>query len=209
MIVKKLPVSEPVLLIKNLFSEEEKKLIIDELLFLCKDYKLLGPDHTGTARDENGSPKKANRGLFLDNVYGIRNISDILGITRKYFSEEFMSCVEGFDPIFKYIRRSNSDSTLLSYYENKSHYESHEDEAIISIITYYWKEEKKFTGGNLTFPTHNYTVELLPWDVIVFPSFIEHRVESINLLPDVKENELNGRVSITNFVSKRDFNKGL
>ncbi len=206
MIIQKLPISEPVLLIKNLFSEEEKKLIIDELNFLCKDYKLLGPEHTGTATDEDGKPKKANRGLFLDQVYGIRNVSDILGITRRYYSEEFLSSVEGFDPIFKYLRRSNSDSTLLSYYENKSYYESHEDHAIISIITYYWKEEKKFTGGDLTFPHHNYTVKLLPWDVIVFPSFIEHRVESINLLPDIQENELNGRVSITNFASRRDIN---
>jgi len=202
MIVKKLPISEPVLLIKNFFSEEEKKLIIDELNFLCKDNKLLGPKQTASSTDGSGNLKKTNSGLFLDEVYKNRDVSDILNITRKYFSKEFLSIVEGFDPIFKYLRRSNIDTTLLSYYENNSYYESHEDQAIISIITYYWKEEKKFTGGDLTFQSHNYTVELHPWDVIIFPSFIEHKVENISFLPGVKENELNGRVSISKFVFK-------
>jgi len=199
--ITKLPINEPVLLLKEVFKSEEKFLIEKELDFLCKDYKLLGPEHTGTATDEENKPKKFNKGLFLDEVFPFRAVSDILAINRKYFSKEFCDSIEMFDNIFKYLRKSNRDHTLLSYYEENSWYKSHEDRAVLSIITYYWKEDKKFVGGDLKFTSHNYTVDISPWDVIIFPSFILHEVSPVTLLPGIEKNKLNGRVSLTTFVA--------
>lgn len=202
--ITKLPLSEPVLLIKDFFTDEEKNRIVKEIEFLCVLDKLLGADHTGTARDEiTDEPKKRNTGLFLDTVYNIRECSDILNLTKKYFSNEMIDAVERESFYFKLLKRSNTDSTLLSYYENSDHYRSHEDQSEITIITYYWKTPKMFTGGNLSFTDYNYTVELEPWDVIVFPSFMNHEVSKVEMLPGVQKNKLNGRVALSTFVSKR------
>lgn len=198
----KLPISEPALLIKEFYSDEEKELIVKELEFLCKEDKLLGPDHTGTAR-VFGVPSKKNRGLFLDKVYSIRECSDILRITRKYFSIVVSEALENESFYYKLLSRSTSDVTLLSYYEESDHYRSHEDLSEITIITYYWKTPKQFTGGALTFTDYNYIVELAPWDVVVFPSFMNHEVSKVDLLPGVPKNQLNGRVALSTFVSKR------
>lgn len=200
----KLPTSEPALLIKEFYSDEEKELIVKELEFLCKENKLLGPDHTGTARDKGtNEPKKKNKGLFLDAVYSIRECSDILTLNRKYFSIDMREALENESFYYKLLSRSTSDSTLLSYYEESDHYLSHEDYAEITIITYYWKTPKQFDGGTLTFTDYNYVVELEPWDVVVFPSFMNHEVSRVELLPDVPKNQLNGRVALSTFVSKR------
>jgi Rps23 Pro-64 3,4-dihydroxylase Tpa1-like proline 4-hydroxylase len=104
---------------------------------------------------------------------------------------------------FKLLKRSNSDSTLLSYYEDSDHYLSHEDNSEITIITYYWKTPKQFRGGTLTFTDHNYVVELEPWDVIIFPSFMNHEVSKVEMLPGIEKNKLNGRVALSTFVTKR------
>lgn len=198
----KLPISEPVLLIKDFFNEEEKSNIVQELEFICKEHKLQTPDVTGSATNNNKILKN-NVGLFLDNVYNERLVSNILTVTRKYFNAHTTTEVEKADPLFKYLARSDFDSTLVSYYENNDYYEAHEDEAILTIITYYWKEPKRFTGGSLTFTDHEYTVDVQPWDVVIFPSFVKHQVKSVNLLPEVEKNKLNGRVAISTFVYKR------
>lgn len=204
MIITKLPISEPVLLIKDFYTDDEKSLIVRELEFLCSIEKLLGPDHTGTASDEvTGVPKKRNAGLFLDHVYNIRQCSDILQLTRKYYSKEVVEAAEKNSFYYKLLKRSNTDSTLLSYYEDSDHYLSHEDQSEITIITYYWKTPKMFTGGNLSFTEYNHTVELEPWDVILFPSFMSHEVSRVEMLPGAQSNKLNGRVALSTFISKR------
>lgn len=197
----KLKTIVPSALIKDFFTEEEKKLILREIEFLVDSKKMFPPELTGTAKSEDGIALKDNNGIFLDNVYRNRNTSDILAITRKYFSPELLDELEEIDTIFKFLRHTNHDTTLMSYYEEGSYYKPHCDQAVYTIIFYYWKTPKQFSGGEFIFSESNTVVDIDPWDVIIFPSFLFHEVCELGFLPGVEKNKLNGRVSISTFVS--------
>jgi hypothetical protein len=52
------------ILIDNTYTEEELRLIFLELDFWALSGNLMGPEHTGTARNQDGSPKKRKRAFF-------------------------------------------------------------------------------------------------------------------------------------------------
>jgi hypothetical protein len=70
----------PYLIIDNTYTKDEQVKIYRELDFLSE--KLLTSDQTGSAKNDSGELKK-NTGLFLDEIYSRREVSDILNINRK------------------------------------------------------------------------------------------------------------------------------
>jgi hypothetical protein len=201
LIITKLPTKTPTLLIRGLYNQIEKEAIWQELSFLAREHKMLPPEETGTAVDAGGVPKKSNRGLFLDELYSRREVSSILDINRNIFSEEVLQRVEQYGDIFKYLRHSRHDSTLLSYYEKNDHYKPHSDTAVLSAITYVWKEPKQFGGGVLSFTEDNYKVlDVMSFDVVMFPSFMLHEVSEVHLKDGVPAWQCNGRFAITQFI---------
>ena len=68
-------------------------------------YKLKSPKDTGTAISEHGG-EKVNSGLFLDNVYEDRNISDILRINRKIFNPDILDELIKFNSIFIHFMKT-------------------------------------------------------------------------------------------------------
>jgi hypothetical protein len=162
-------------IIEDFFNEKELKLIWQELDFL--NPKLLGPEQTGTARNEDGLQLKNNFGLFLDNVYSDRNVSNILNINRKLFSvgKELIE----YNYIFDCVNSCNLDTTLISYYENSNHYKPHRDTSILTILSYFWKEPKSFKGGNLLLTDFNFEIEVKNNMVIFMPGSYRHEVTEI------------------------------
>lgn len=71
-------------------------------------------------------------------------------------------------------------SLLVSYYENGSFYNDHYDTAILTSLLYLKPFGDCYTGGNLIFQDFDY--EFVPTDnsMIIFPSFIWHRVNKIS-----------------------------
>jgi hypothetical protein len=199
--VIRLPTKTPALIIKGLYNELEKAAVWEELSFLAKEYKMLPPQQTGTATEEDGTPKKSNMGLFLDELYTRRELSNILDVNRNIFDEEVFKQAEQHSDIFKYLRHSQHDSTLISYYEKNDHYKPHKDTAVLSAITYVWKEPKQFGGGVLSFTEENYKVlDVMPFDVVLFPSFMLHEVSEVYLKDGVPAWQCNGRFAITQFI---------
>jgi hypothetical protein len=74
----------PFLEIENMYSEDELKLIWQELEFLNQSDKLEKPEETGSA-SVNGEILKKNTGLYLDDLYKTRNISNILTVNKNLF----------------------------------------------------------------------------------------------------------------------------
>lgn len=186
-----------VLEIENFYSEKELQDIMQELRFLNKNNKFKPPLLTGTAY-ENNLPKKKNNGVFLDEVYADRSMSDILINNRKLFKIN----VENLEPIYDYIKDSNTDSTLISYYENSDYYKSHIDLGYLTAVTYFYEMPKSFKGGDLYFPDLDLTLECKHNTLYIFPSFTLHEVKPISM----QKKNLNkgmGRYCMTQFLSKR------
>jgi predicted 2-oxoglutarate/Fe(II)-dependent dioxygenase YbiX len=166
----------PFLEIENMYSEKELKLIWQELEFLNQFDKLEKPKETG-----NNEESKNNSGLFLDNLYKSRNISNILTVNKNlkdlYILEAFSSLCPSYDDIMHTV----DDSTLISYYDNGGYYRPHEDYSLYTAITWFFKEPKKFSGGNFYFSDYNYRIELKNNKTILFPSKITHSVNKIKM----------------------------
>lgn len=190
----------PFLQIENLYSEDELILLWKEFDFLTHPDKLESPENTGSALDEETKvPLKKNKGLFLDDLYSSRNISNILTITKQLFSPVILNAFSELSFGYENIKYTNRDATLLSYYENSEYYKSHRDEALYTAVTWFFKEPKSFSGGNFYFTDYGIKIEMQNNMAVIFPSFVKHAVDEIIL---EKNNNLtgHGRYSISQFL---------
>jgi Rps23 Pro-64 3,4-dihydroxylase Tpa1-like proline 4-hydroxylase len=170
----------PYLKIENMYSDEELELISEELIFLNHKNKLESPEKTGSATD-NHNILKNNKGLFLDDLYKKREISNILTVNRKIFNKEYLESYASLNFGYRTILECNFDSTLISYYENGGYYYPHNDVAIHTIVTWFFKVPKLFEGGNLIFPQYDEKIEIEHNMTVIFPSFVIHSVEEVEM----------------------------
>lgn len=186
---------------ENFYSEEELKLIWEEIDRLStEDNLLLSPEETGSAEVDIGSETKilkANKGVWLNGLHPDRKITNILNITRKLYEPRFISPQSSW--FFKDIN-FNRDVTLLSYYEDGDHYLKHNDCSYITACTWLYKEPKQFLGGEFCFSDYDIKISCKNNSCIVFPSNIWHSVNKV-YIPDEFKNKGLGRYCITQFVS--------
>ena len=185
------------ILIDNTYTEEELRLIFLELDFWALSGNLMGPEHTKTARFDDGTIKKKNKGVFLDSVYTDRSYSNLLKFNRKLFG----ITLDKPSTVFNALRGSNADSTLVSYYENGGEYKSHKDDSQLTAVTYLYRQPKAFDGGDLVLTEYGYAFE--PWfnRTYIFPSVVEHEVTPVIMKPEDCGKGL-GRYSISAFIDR-------
>lgn len=73
------------ILFENIFEFEEQKSIFKECVFLCDPKKLELTENSSAARRKDGSLKKSNKGLFLEEIYKDRKYSNYLKLYKKPF----------------------------------------------------------------------------------------------------------------------------
>ena len=182
----------PFLLIEDVFSEEELFCIYRELEFLHP--KLLPPSMTGTASD-SGVILKQNKGVILDSIYADRKFSDILRINRKLFGSDIREKLKECCITYGIFKKMNMDGTLISYYEDTDYYKSHDDNAVISICTWFFQEPKNFLGGDFKFSDYNITIPVKNNQAIIFFSHFRHEVSEIKMIDNFKK--CSGRFTMT------------
>jgi hypothetical protein len=184
--------TEPVphCIVRNYYTSEELSGIWSELDFL--NGKLSPPEQTGTAIGTDGKPKKRNKGAFIDDLYMKRELSNILKFNRKIGFPEINRNILGRNWFYNYLKPSDrlKDRTLVSYYEDGDYYEPHTDSAMVTAISYHWKEPKSFEGGDLYFG--DYKVPIENNCLLIFPSCTEHEVKRVTG---------HGRYAITQFLN--------
>jgi len=188
----------PHAVINNFFTEEELPLIWNELEFLTHGDKLQDETKTGSAWSTDGSLKKKNYGVFVDGLYTKREISNILTITSKVFNQDLMNELYSNHWVFRYLKESTKDNTLLSYYEDSNHYDKHFDYASITMLVHLFKEPKMFEGGDLIFQ-ENYNMPLVNNRAILFPSIIDHEVTKVSMTTNQPMSGY-GRYCISKFI---------
>lgn len=183
----------PVVIIDDFYSDDELELIIRELDFLSPE-KLLPPDITGAATDNDGRMKKENQGMFLDDLYSDRNVSDILTLNRKAFSPEVVKTLTDAHDIFYGYQFANSDSTLVSHYKDGNYYEPHRDSSIFTTLSWFYKQPKPFEGGDLILTDYDITIECKLNRMVFMYGSTQHEVLKV---------KGDGRYCISNFVNMK------
>jgi hypothetical protein len=185
----------PFLIIDNVFCKEEQVKIYKEIDFLS--IKLLEPVKTGSAKSKSET-LKSNKGIFLDEFYaGDRIKSDILKINRKLFSSEIKKELKLCHYAYDLLDLTNHDTTLLSYYGDNDSYFRHKDESVISMVTWFYKKPKNFTGGELIFTDFNLNINVENNRTVIFFGSYVHEVTKV-ILKDTTV-PYSGRFTLSNF----------
>lgn len=185
----------PFLIIDDTYDSDELLQIYKEIDFLAN--KLLDSSKSQSA-EKNGIIKN-NRGIFLDHFYKDLAYSDILKIERKLYSQEVVKNLVECHYAYNVFHSTNFDSTLLSYYDDGSSYFSHHDKAVISMVTWLFKEPKNFIGGEFIFSDFNLNIDVKNNRTVIFFGSYKHEVTEV-LIQD-KTALFSGRFSLTQFLA--------
>tara|TARA_R100000388_G_C7237798_1_gene159071 strand:+ start:24 stop:638 length:615 start_codon:yes stop_codon:yes gene_type:complete len=185
----------PHLIINNFYNEDELQLIWEELKFYTK------PDKFFEAKDFGGVIDKTNsHAIILDQIYKKnRKLSNILTVNRKLFTSDALDIFAEIEDCCCIANKSNYDITKVRYYHDQEYYKPHTDKSFQFLaFSYFYKQPKKFSGGDLLFPKYNYQYPCNNNSIIIFPGWVEHGVSKITI-NDSDYYDGYGRYSITSF----------
>ena len=193
----------PYLIVDDLYSNNEQKLIWEELRFhknnFKEDQRAAGD---GVARDENGKSISNSTRIYLDDIYGDnRQDSNILNFYKKIISPEVKEAYRHTTPSWRLFEITNHDRSQVSYYENEGDYKEHFDKYMHTCLIWFYKEPKRFTGGDLTFTQSKKIVECKHNRMVLFPSYYLHAVDEVTMEYKYRGKGL-GRYCLTHFYNK-------
>ena len=191
----------PYILIDDFYNQSELDGIWEELDYLCHPKRMGRSSIERGAATMDGQSLKNAWEVFLDTFFTSRDSSNILEVNRKLVDQEIYKNHSHW--LFNHLDALNEDNTQILYYENNDEYKPHRDLARLTAITWFYREPKKFTGGNLRFPRFDMEIECKHNRVILFPSSIHHGVEKVGMEEKDMGKKL-GRFTMTQFLSCAD-----
>ena len=191
----------PHLIIENFYSPEELDLIWEELNFYTKPGKLL------EAKDFGGIENYTNsHALMLDSLYmgKYRDISNILKVNRKLFTSDALNIFSEIHDCCGIAPEANYDCTKVRYYHNGEYYDPHTDRPFHYLaFSYFYKEPKRFSGGEVVFPKYNYEYACDNNSIIILPGWVEHGVKKVEI-NDSDYYDGYGRYCISSFFGNKN-----
>lgn len=201
----------PHIIIDNWYTEEELGLIWKELDFYSSREiaTIEKAENTIVAKDLKGESKSNAFRFYLWDTYTVKGtkFSHIIQALYKQQSEEFKKIVEKGMPLHhnNYIN-TNTDSTMVSYYDHEQEYKSHKDSTQFTFLVWLYKEPKKFKGGDFCLTEANKRIKCIPNRMVMFPSYLGHKVYPVKMDSDAKFGD--GRYCVTHFFNWEAKNEG-
>lgn len=184
----------PHVLLHEFFSEEELKLVWQEIELVRLSYQTFDGYDTGAATNSDGESLKQNSGSFLYDIYRDKKFSPILKATEQNLF--YNKWYESFDHWFgRLYAKMNHLSSLLNEYNDGDHYKPHQDNDIFTALIWLWKEPKSFSGGNFYFTNHDKKIIPENNSGIIFLGSEHHAVDTVHG---------DGRYCISTFINLRD-----
>ena len=195
----------PLMVVNNFYNDFELALIWQELMFYTAPNKLLAAENYG------GVVGKTNaKALVLDDIYinhsktnedgiNFRNLSNILTVNRKLFKCGVLEKFSELHGCTSIANKSNHDTTKVRYYHNNEYYDPHTDSSTQFLaFSYFYREPKKFKGGDLIFPKYDFKIPCNNNTMVIFPGWVEHGVRKVTI-KDSDYYDGWGRYAITSF----------
>ena len=198
----------PHLIVEDLYEDHELELIWEELNFFTKPGKLMLPLEHGAAEKQGGEAKTSALAFPLTSTLPgkTRRWSNILTLETAMFQKlkrDLRNWKQSHYSLYQIPTPSNT-YTKLRYYHNDEGYATHADHPFAWItFSYFYKEPKKFTGGELFFEDFdNYEFPCNNNSLIAIPPYVAHGVRTVKIDNDDYYSG-NGRYAITTFVDYR------
>jgi len=190
----------PFLVIDNWYTPNEEKAVWKELDFFSATPRdqIARAENTIVARNEDGSSKSKAYRFYIEEFYRKREISPIINCMYKQRTPEFHKIINECMPYARSFHSSNSDSSLLSYYEENDHYEPHHDTFLWTCLVWMVREPRLFDGGDFKLNEPDIEVKLKNNRMVMFPCCYLHSVLPVKFHTQPKEIGY-GRYTITHF----------
>jgi Rps23 Pro-64 3,4-dihydroxylase Tpa1-like proline 4-hydroxylase len=180
----------PFLLVDNCFDSDDNISICERLSNLIPDMEM--PGATGGASSRISGPFKKNKGIFLENHSNVKEL-----LNKFYSNPELVHQIEKVDFLFfKTFMSCEKASVLVSYYGEGDYYLPHADDSKITSITWFYKEPKLFTGGDLYFPDIELIIPPKNGRTLFFYGSLPHGVSKTFVNSNASDS---GRFSVTKF----------
>ena len=197
----------PFFYVDDFYTPEEEKLIWRELDFYTDRpnaplfHRAEEDKRTGRYRD--GTAQSKGWRIYLNNLYQIQNVSHILRLQPlKMSSDEIQDAIKETGPNFRMYGITNFDQMLINYYEGGDYYEPHTDGFMMTVICWFYRTPKSYTGGDLTFTDIDVILECKHNRMVMFPSYYFHMVYPIKMKD--KNSEMGqGRYAIQDFYCQK------
>lgn len=187
------------LVIDNFYSPKEQEDIWEELDYHLDSFYL---DKEGCAQDGDIPLANLSR-IYLDELYrNKRDHSNILTHYSKILSKRNLKKYAKITPSGRTLEVTNIDWSQVSYYEDGNNYAEHFDQFMHSCLIWFFREPKKFTGGDLTFTETGEVVSCKHNRMLLFPSYLMHKVDTVNMAEKDLGQGL-GRYCLTHFFSRK------
>ena len=202
----------PLMVVNNFYNQQELNLIWKELDFYTAPNKLVSAENYGGVVGYTNA-----KALILDDLYrnyesdkkGVdyRNISNILTVNRKLFECGVLDTFANIHGCVSIANKTNHDITKVRYYHDGEYYDPHTDKSTMFLaFSYFYREPKKFVGGDLEFPKYDFKLPCTNNSMVIFPGWVEHGVRKVKI-KDSDYYDGWGRYAITSFFSCRDNKK--
>ena len=196
----------PAVVVDDWYTPEELNLIWKQLNFFTQKNMMERAEVSGSVarKPETNEAKGRNARIWLDNYFTQEGsmfniISNSLASKLTHdFNNLVLSCSEQFTNFVT----TNTNTNFVSYYENNDEYDYHFDTSMFSMLIWLYKTPKKFKGGEFSFKKENRKIELKNNRMILFPSYLEHKVTKLNMK---NSGDNNGRYTITHFFNYDPF----
>ena len=174
----------PLMVVQNFYNQSELDLIWKELDFYTAPNKLFEAKEYGGVVDRTNA-----KAILLDELYkgvknkkNFRNISNILTVNRKLFKCGVLDKFSQIHECCTLATQSNHDVTKVRYYHNNEYYDPHTDSSVHFLaFSYFYKEPKKFIGGDLIFPKYDFKLPCENNSMVIFPGWVEHGVRKVTI----------------------------
>lgn len=193
--------------IDDFYSTEQMVDIWKELTWLTKP-SIMQDQSTLSSAQLEGVIQTSKRGIFLEEAFvNWKHSALISNLIYNMSEKEFQDKIFELNPLYKILYGCNFRTHLLSYYENSDYYKPHTDSAVFTILSYFTKEPKNFSGGEIILTSTNgerhATVEVKNNRVVIIASCTKH---SVNPIISNMTNTLsgNGRYCCSAFLSVKD-----
>ena len=196
------------IVVDNFYTEEQLKENWDEIKFLTNPNIMFeDKDELEAAVDLEGNFITNKAGVWADKVYtNWRSSSLIRNVIQNLNDEKLKSALLQHNPLHKILWYCDKRGHLLSYYENTGYYSKHTDGGVYTVLSYFHKEPKLFTGGDIIL--HSYdsskkaSVQTKNNRVVIIPSCVVHEVTPINIT--TKKFSGDGRYCLSAFLNISD-----
>ena len=145
------------------------------------------------------------KAIYLDVVYPkkYRKLSNILTVNRKIFEPQVLEPFSKLHDCVLHASEANYDHTKVRYYHDGDFYEPHTDNFFQFLaFSYFYREPKRFEGGELFFPKYNYSFTCNNNSLIMMPAWVEHGVTKVSI-KDSDYYDGYGRYAITSFFGNK------